>query len=111
MPMRRALEDLSGQPHATVFPDETPRTIRLSLSAGESVDTHSHPSHDVVLYCIRGTIDLSVDDEVLAVDAGDAVHVDGDRSISPRAREPSTALVLLSRRPDGDWAAGGAGRR
>jgi redox-sensitive bicupin YhaK (pirin superfamily) len=102
VPTRRALDDLSGQPHATVFPEELPRTIRLSLDAGEGVDPHSHPGHDVILYCVRGGLDVSVDDETVSVTTGDAVHVDGDRSISPLARKPSTALVVLARRPDGD---------
>lgn len=102
MPTRCSLEDLSGQPHATVFPGETPRTVRLALDAGESVDAHSHPGHDVILFCIRGALDVSVDDESMAVSAGDVVHVDGDRSISPRAREQTTALVVLARRPNAD---------
>ena len=40
------LPDFDGEPHADAFPGSEPRTIRLSLDAGERVDPHRHPGRD-----------------------------------------------------------------
>jgi len=37
------LNELDGQPHANVFPDAEPKTIKLTLDAGGEVLSHSHP--------------------------------------------------------------------
>jgi len=92
------LSDLDGTPHANVFPTEEPKTIRLTLDADERVDPHTHPGRDIVLYLIEGAIDLELDDERHSLAAGDVARFDGEREISPVAREPSTALVVLAER-------------
>lgn len=92
------LRDLEGTPHANAFPTAEPKTVRLALDADERVDPHTHPGRDVVLYVIEGAIDLELDDERHAVAAGDVARFDGEREISPVAREPSVALVVVAER-------------
>lgn len=96
MPTVTSLDDLDAAPHATMFDGAEPRTIRLSLDAGESVDEHSHPGRSIVIYVIDGAIDLSLDGDVYDLEAGDAIQFDGDQQVSPEAREDSTALVVLA---------------
>ena len=96
----RTLVDLDGQPHANVFPDAEPKTIRLTLPEGEEVAPHSHPGRDIVLYLIEGTVELQLGDATHEVTAGDIARFDGDQEISPHAVEDSTALIVLANRPD-----------
>lgn len=90
------LSELDGHPHATVFPGESPKTIRLTLPAGESVPPHDHPGHDVVFHLLEGEIDLRLDETTVAVEAGELVRFDGKREIEPTAREDSTAVIVLA---------------
>jgi quercetin dioxygenase-like cupin family protein len=92
------LPDLDGTPHANVFPTEEPKTIRLTLDADERVDPHTHPGRDIVLYVVEGAIDLELDGERHALEAGDIAQFPGEREVSPIAREPSVALVVLAER-------------
>jgi len=92
----QTLSELEGQPHANVFPDAEPKTIRLALSAGEEVATHSHPGRDILLYLVEGTIELRLGDEMHELASGDVARFDGDREISPRATSESTALIVLA---------------
>jgi quercetin dioxygenase-like cupin family protein len=94
------LTDLDGQPHASVFPDAEPKTIRLTLPEGEEVAPHSHPGRDIVFYLIEGTVELQLGDATHEVTAGDIARFDGDQEISPHAVENSTALIILANRSD-----------
>lgn len=94
------LADLEGQPHANVFPETEPKTVRLTLAAGEAVPPHSHPGRDIILYLLDGTVELQLDDETHDVTAGDVARFRGEREISPRAVEKSTALLVLAPRAD-----------
>lgn len=96
------LPDLEGTPHANAFPTEEPKTIRLTLDADERVDPHTHPGRDIVLYLIEGAIDVELDDERHSLAAGDIAQFAGEREISPVAREPSTALVVLAERAESE---------
>ncbi len=96
-PTVRRLADLDGSPHANVFPDAEPKTIRLTLAAGESVAPHAHPGRRVVCHLLDGAVELTLGDETHDLAAGDVVRFDGDREISPRAVEDSTALLVLAR--------------
>lgn len=100
MSVIRPLDELDGQPHANVFPDEEPKTVRLTLAAGEEVAAHSHPGRDIVFHLLEGEIELQLDDRTHEVTAGDVARFDGDREISPRAVDDSTALIVLSQRAD-----------
>lgn len=95
-----ALADLTAAPQATAFPDHEPRTVRLSLNAGESVPEHTHPGRDIVFHVLDGRIELGLDDETLDVAAGELVRFPGERRVSPSAPVDATALVLLARRAD-----------
>ncbi len=92
------LSDLVGEPHAHVFPDSEPKTVRLTLEADEELPRHSHPDREIVCYLVSGTIELRVDEETDILTAGDVARFDGDHQISPRALEASTALLVLAPR-------------
>lgn len=92
------LTNLEGEPHANVFPDAEPKTIRLTLDAGEAVPPHTHPDRQIVLYLIEGALDLQVGERQLSLEGGDIAQFDGDQEISPCATTESTALLVLARR-------------
>lgn len=95
------LSDLEGTPHANVFPDAEPKTIRLTLDADQNVAPHTHPDREIVLYLVEGRIELQVGDQTDELTAGDIARFDGEQEISPRAIEASTALIVLAPRSDG----------
>ncbi|TQQ83629.1 cupin domain-containing protein [Halonotius terrestris] len=94
----RTLSALDGEPHARVFPDAEPKTIRLTLAADEAIPAHMHPDCEIVLYLVSGKLALRVGDETDTLEAGDVARFDGGREISPRAIEASTALLVLAPR-------------
>jgi len=95
------LNELDGQPHANVFPDAEPKTIKLTLDAGGEVPSHSHPDREIVFYLIEGTIELRNSATRHASSAArDIVRFDGDQEIAPHAVEESTALIVLASRSD-----------
>jgi len=94
----RALDDLDGEPHANAFPGAEPKTIRLTLAAGEEVPPHDHPDREIVLYLVEGEIELTLGKETHEVTAGDVARFDGDQDVSPKATEDSTALLVLAER-------------
>lgn len=96
-PTVRRLADLEGEPHANAFPDAEPKTIRLTLTAGESVPAHAHPGRRIVCHLLTGALELTLDGETYALEAGDVARFDGDQDIAPRALEDSTALLVLAR--------------
>ena len=93
-----ALADLTETPHAEVFKNRDPRTVRLQLEAGESIPPHTHPGTDIVLHLLSGRLELSLDGETHEVAAGELVQFSGDREVSPRAREPATAVLVFAPR-------------
>lgn len=94
----RALDDLDGRPHANVFPEAEPKTIRLKLEAGESVPAHSHPNREIVFYVRTGQLEVDIGDETHTLRAGEIARFDGDQEIAPRAEVDSTALIVLAAR-------------
>ncbi|MGM0718766.1 MAG: cupin domain-containing protein [Halobacteriota archaeon] len=102
MPEIRSLDDLEATPHARPFDAGEPSVIRLALDAGESVDPHTHPDHEIVLYLRSGAVELDLDDETHSLEAGDVVRFDGRREVSPSAVEDSEALIVLARRAETD---------
>ncbi|ESP89843.1 cupin domain-containing protein [Candidatus Halobonum tyrrellensis] len=95
------LSAVDGAPHANLFPGSEPKTIRLTLAAGDRVDPHRHPGRQVVLYLLEGAVDLTVGDETHSLREGDVARFDGDQDISPHATERSTALVVLAPAAEG----------
>ena len=91
-----SLDDLEGEPHAAVFPDEEPKTVRLTLDAGESVPAHQHPGRTVVCHVLSGELDVQLGDDEVTLAAGDVARFDGGQDISPTAVEPSVALLVLA---------------
>lgn len=90
------IDQLDATPHAVVFPGEEPKTIRLSLTAGESVPSHRHPDREVVLYLIAGGLELELDGACHRLETGDIAHFDGAQDISPTATDDSIAIIILS---------------
>lgn len=101
MPEKVSLRDLDATPHAEVFDEQSPRTVRLDLEADERVPPHTHPGSDVVVLLLSGRLELDLDDDTLELRPEDIVRFGGDREVSPHALEPSTALVVLAP-ADGD---------
>ena len=95
---RVSLSDLDGEPHAVVFPNTEPKTVRLSLSAGERVPDHDHPGRDILLYLLDGRVSLTLGDDTYEIGPNELVRFDGDQSISPTAIEDATALIVLAPR-------------
>lgn len=93
-----SLDDLDGTPYANAFPTEEPKTLRLTLSAGEHAETHDHPNRHVILYLISGEISLQLDEESHQLEAGDVVHFDGAHDITSSAKTDSMALIVLSKK-------------
>lgn len=100
MPEVTSLDRLDDAPHAEVFDDRAPRTVRLELEADQRVPEHRHPESNVVLHVLEGGIDLTLGDEVYDLEPGDVVRFDGDQDVSPYAREESTALVVFAPKTD-----------
>lgn len=96
MPEVTALDDLTATPHAEVFDAHRPRTVRLELDADDRVPPHTHPGTDVVLHLLSGRLELDLDDETFDLEPGRLVRFSGDRQVSPRAVEPSTAVVVFA---------------
>jgi len=96
----RTLTELEGEPHANVFPSDEPKTIRLTLADGEEVPSHTHPGRDVVFYLLEGAVELHLGEETYELTADDIARFEGEREISPRALEDSTALIVLAPRSD-----------
>lgn len=94
----RTLAELDGAPHANVFPEKEPKTIKLTLEAGESVPEHSHPGRDIVLYLLEGQIELTLDGETHDLPAGEIARFEGELDISPTAVDDSVALIVLAER-------------
>jgi quercetin dioxygenase-like cupin family protein len=98
----RSLSELEATPHANVFPEEEPKTIRLALEADEEIAEHAHPGREIILHVLSGRLDLRLGDESHEVAAGDIARFDGEQEISPRAIEESTALIVLAARARDD---------
>ncbi|AAV46314.1 unknown [Haloarcula marismortui ATCC 43049] len=76
--------------------DGEPKTIQLTLDAGESIPPHTHPDRDIVFLLRSGAVDLTLGDETLSLSPGDIVRFDGDQDISPAATADSEALLVLA---------------
>lgn len=100
MPERTSLDDLTETPHEIVFPDSEPRTVRLSLEAGESLPAHTHPEREIVMYLVSGRLDVHVAGESNVLEPGDVLRFDGQKEVSPEAETDSTALLVLAPRAD-----------
>ena len=95
-----ALDDLTETPREVAFPGAEPRTVRLSLDAGEEVPAHRHPEREIVVHLVSGRLDVRIDGESNRLEPGDLLRFDGRKEVSPRAEEDSTALLVLARRAD-----------
>ena len=95
---RVSLDTLESEPHATLFAAE-PKTIRLSLDAGEGTAPHQHPDRQIVRSLLAGELDVQIGEQQHRLTAGDVVRFEGDQDISPNAVEDSEALLVMAQRP------------
>lgn len=96
MPERTTLDELAQTPHAEVFEEPRPRTVRLELDEGEGVPAHSHPGTNIVLHLLSGRLELTLDGEEYDLRPGQVMRFSGEREIEPTATEPSTALLVFA---------------
>ncbi|AFK19870.1 cupin domain-containing protein [Haloferax mediterranei ATCC 33500] len=94
-----SLDELPEETHAEVFEAHRPRTVRLTLEQGEKIPAHTHPGMDIVLHLVSGHLELSLDDETVDVHPGELVQFSGERDISPRAVDDSTAVLVFAPAP------------
>ncbi|MFB6269378.1 MAG: cupin domain-containing protein [Halobacterium sp.] len=90
------VDALVDEPHAEVFDARDPRTVRLSLEAGERVPAHQHPESMVVLYVLTGEIALSLGGDEYDLSEGDAVRFDGAQDVSPEAVTDAEAFLVFT---------------
>jgi len=100
MPAITSVDELEATPHAEVFDERNPRTVRLRLEADDSVPAHRHPESNVVLHLLEGEVELTLGDEVYTLESGDIAQFDGDQDISPHAIDESTALLVFAPKTD-----------
>jgi mannose-6-phosphate isomerase-like protein (cupin superfamily) len=93
------LSDLDAEPHAVVY-ERGPKTVRLSLDAGERMPEHDHPGRDVLFHVLDGTIEVAIDGDAHELDAGDVLRFDGERTVAPEAVTDARALVVLAARAE-----------
>jgi len=96
---RVRIADLDGEPHADAFPGREPKTIRLSLEAGERVPEHEHPDRTVLFHVLEGAMDVALDGDSHRVEAGEILRFEGESTVRPTAVEDAAALVVLAPRP------------
>lgn len=72
-----------------------PRTVRVTLDEDGEIAAHDHPGSNILFFVTEGSLELSLDDETYELADGDLVRFDGERTISGRAAEPTTAVVVL----------------
>lgn len=92
---RAALDGVEGDGRTPLFEGD-PRTVHVALDQGESIPAHQHPGTDILFQVLDGTVDLTLDEESLRLDAGEMARFDGDQDISPAAVTDTEALVVLA---------------
>ena len=92
---RVSLDDGDATGRTRLFEGE-PKTIQLTLDAGESIPAHKHPGRDIVFLLRSGAVDLTLGEETLSLSPGDVVRFDGGQDIAPAATADSEALLVLS---------------
>jgi anti-sigma factor ChrR (cupin superfamily) len=96
MPAITTLDALDSTPHAEVFEEGSPRTVRLRLDAGEAVPEHRHPGTTIVLHVLSGTLDLRLDGDSHTLQTADVARFSGDREIAPIARADTDAILVFT---------------
>ncbi|WP_132056808.1 cupin domain-containing protein [Halorussus amylolyticus] len=95
-----SLDDLEVAPREVAFPGSEPKTVRLSLDAGEEVPAHRHPEREIVVHLVSGRLDVRVDGEGHVLEPGDLLRFDGREEVSPKAEVDSVAVLVLAPRSD-----------
>jgi quercetin dioxygenase-like cupin family protein len=96
---RATLGELESATKYPVFTDN-PRTVRVDLDPGETVEEHDHPGTDIVFHVLEGAMELRLDDERYDLSGGDMLQFDGERTVAGEASEATTVVVVLAQRPE-----------
>ncbi|MHC3438393.1 cupin domain-containing protein [Natrialbaceae archaeon A-gly3] len=91
------LADCADRTRTQLFEGE-PRTVRLSLEAGEALASHRHPDRRIVFYVIEGEVAVTLSGTEYRLEADELLRFDGDQEIEPEALEDSVALLVLASR-------------
>lgn len=94
---RQSLTDLDETPHAQVF-DGEPKTIRLTLEAGEEIAPHQHPDREIVMHVLDGRLAVTLGDAEYELEGGELARFDGAQDIAPKALADTTAVLVLASR-------------
>lgn len=73
-----------------------PKTVRVTLTAGEAVPAHQHPERDIVFHLRSGDLELRLGPDDHSLSAGDVVRFDGAQDIALRAVTDCDALLVLA---------------
>jgi len=72
-------------------PGQNVMIMEVQFDAGTEGDLHSHP-HEQISYCVKGSLEYTVDGVVHLLKAGDAVVVPGGAKHGVKALEDSVLL-------------------
>jgi len=92
---RAALADIDEAGRSVLFEGE-PKTVRLTLEAGERVPAHQHPGREIVCHVTSGRIEMTLGEETHTLEEGEIARFDGDQDISPAADVDSAAVLVLA---------------
>jgi len=99
-----SLDDLTETPREVAFPGSEPKTVWLTLAAGEAVPAHRHPDREIVVHAVSGRLDVRVDGESNVLDPGDLLRFDGRREVSRRPRRTAPRCWCWPGEPTGNDA-------
>ena len=69
---------------------------RCYIRPGEQNPRHYHPNCDEVLHVLQGTIEHSIDDEVLTMGPGDTISIPSGALHNARNAGPDEAIFVIS---------------
>lgn len=87
------LDEITASGRTMVFDD--PKSIALSLDAGETVPPHRHPGETILFSVLDGEISLALGDVEHDLTTGDVARFSGDQDISPSAVTDARAFLVF----------------
>jgi len=99
MPAITSVDELEATPHAEVFDERNPRTVRLRLEADDSVPAHRHPESNVVLHLLEGRSNSRSATRSIPSNRETSPSSTAIRT-SPHAIDESTALLVFAPKTD-----------
>lgn len=69
--------------------------VRMKKEKGERIPKHSHPNEEIVFTCIKGKVEMTLDNDVEVVSQGESLAFDGNCVISGIFLEDGEVVVTL----------------